>query len=186
MAQTFWEPEVAETKSAEESQAEPVALALSAADFTALEERIVRAVDLVKRERQARAAAEERAVKAETQLGEQSPVVDQLKLEIRNLRTERDQVRQRVERLLKQLDALELGQDPEQVHRSAALVDAKMRAVSAQGRTVDSLRVAVLAALNLADELLQSTGADAREGHARALTLRSILDEVLDGERKTG
>jgi septal ring factor EnvC (AmiA/AmiB activator) len=108
MAQTFWEPEVAETKSAEESQAEPVALALSAADFTALEERIVRAVDLVKRERQARAAAEERAAKAETQLGEQSPVVDQLKLEIRNLRTERDQVRQRVERLLKQLDALEL------------------------------------------------------------------------------
>jgi cell division protein ZapA len=79
-----------------------------------------------------------------------------------------------------------MGQDPEQVHRSAALVDAKMRAVSAQGRTVDSLRVAVLAALNLADELLQSTGADAREGHARALTLRSILDEVLDGERKTG
>ena len=79
-----------------------------------------------------------------------------------------------------------MGQDPEQVHRSAALVDAKMRAVSAQGRTVDSLRVAVLAALNLADELLQSTGADAREGHARALTLRSILVEVLDGERKTG
>ena len=79
-----------------------------------------------------------------------------------------------------------MGQDPEQVHRSAALVDAKMRAVSSQGRTVDSLRVAVLAALNLADELLQSTGADAREGHARALTLRSILDEVLDGERKTG
>ena len=51
---------------------------------------------------------------------------------------------------------------------------------------MDSLRVAVLAALNLADELLQSGGADAREGHARALTLRGLLDEVLDDGRKTG
>ena len=38
----------------------------------------------------------------------------------------------------------------------AEYVDAKMRAVAAQGRTVDSLRVAVLAALNLADELSQA------------------------------
>jgi len=79
-----------------------------------------------------------------------------------------------------------MGQDSAHIQRSAALVDAKMRAVSAQGRTVDSLRVAVLAALNLADELLQSTGADAREGHTRALTLHSILDEVLEDGRKAG
>ena len=45
------------------------------------------------------------------------------------------------------------GNDREYVERLAATVDAKMRAVAAQGRTVDSLRVAVLAALNLADEL---------------------------------
>lgn len=45
------------------------------------------------------------------------------------------------------------GPDPEYIERLAASVDAKMRAVSAQGSTVDSLRVAVLAALNLADEL---------------------------------
>ncbi|HUB28468.1 MAG TPA: cell division protein ZapA [Terracidiphilus sp.] len=76
------------------------------------------------------------------------------------------------------------GQNPVHIHRLAELVDAKMRAVAAQGRTVDSLRVAVLAALNLADELTQATGADAREGHARALTLRGLLDEVL--EEKTG
>ena len=108
MAQTFWEPEVAEQQTGAESQAEPAALALSVADFAALEERIVRAVELVKSERQARAAAEERAARAEAQLGEQSPVVEQLKQEMRTLRSERDQVRQRVERLLKQLDALEL------------------------------------------------------------------------------
>ena len=42
-----------------------------------------------------------------------------------------------------------------------------MRAVAAQGRTADSLRVAVLAALNLADELSrveQAGGGDARQG----------------------
>jgi len=82
------------------------------------------------------------------------------------------------------------GEDPEHIRKLAALVDAKMRAVAAQGRTVDSLRVAVLAALNLADELSQAyetpSGAAARVGHARAASLRGLLDEVLEDERKTG
>jgi cell division protein ZapA len=78
------------------------------------------------------------------------------------------------------------GQDAEHIRQLAARVDATMRAVAAQGRTVDSLRVAVLAALNLADELSQSANADARQGHARAVSLRGLLDEVLDDERKTG
>jgi Tfp pilus assembly protein PilO len=38
----------------------------------------------------------------------QSPVVEQMQNELNGLRAERDQVRQRVERLLKQLDTLEL------------------------------------------------------------------------------
>ena len=53
------------------SPAEQPALALSANDFSALEERILRTIELVKRERQARTAAEERAAKAEAQLTEQ-------------------------------------------------------------------------------------------------------------------
>ncbi len=87
---------------------EPGTLAVSADDFSALEERVKRAVDLVKQERKARAEAESRAQKAEEQLHGQTPVVAQLQSEISALRAERDQVRQRVERLLKQLDALEL------------------------------------------------------------------------------
>jgi cell division protein ZapA len=74
------------------------------------------------------------------------------------------------------------GQDAEHIRGLAARVDAKMRAVAAQGRTVDSLRVAVLAALNLADELSQAGSADARQGHARAMGLRGLLDEVLEEE----
>jgi cell division protein ZapA len=78
------------------------------------------------------------------------------------------------------------GQDPEHIRQLALRVDATMRAVAAQGHTVDSLRVAVLAALNLADELSQTGSADARQGHARAANLRGLLDEVLDEELKTG
>jgi cell division protein ZapA len=81
------------------------------------------------------------------------------------------------------------GQDSAHIRRLAERVDAKMRAVAAQGRTVDSLRVAVLAALNLADELSQANdavGADASQGTARAASLRGMLDEVLEEERRTG
>jgi cell division protein ZapA len=78
------------------------------------------------------------------------------------------------------------GQDTAHIRQLAERVDAKMRAVAAQGRTVDSLRVAVLAALNLADELSQAGSADARLGHARAASLRGLLDEVLEEDRKTG
>ena len=78
------------------------------------------------------------------------------------------------------------GHDAPHVRELAARVDAKMRAVAAQGRTVDSLRVAVLAALNLADELSQAGSADPMLGHARAASLRGLLDEVLQEERKTG
>jgi len=78
------------------------------------------------------------------------------------------------------------GQDPNHIRQLADLVDSKMRTVAAQGRTVDSLRVAVLAALNLADELSQTSGVNASEGRIRAAHLRSMLDEVLEDERKTG
>src|SRR5580698_5886270 len=77
------------------------------------------------------------------------------------------------------------GQDPTHIRELAACVDSKMRAVAAQGKTADSLRVAVLAALNLADELSQAKSADPREGHVRAASLRMLLDEVLEDERKT-
>jgi septal ring factor EnvC (AmiA/AmiB activator) len=83
-------------------------LALSSSDFSALEERVARTVQLVKTERQARAAAEQRAESLDAQLSEQQTVVKSLQEEVRALNAERDQVRQRVDRLLSQLDALEV------------------------------------------------------------------------------
>ena len=83
-------------------------LAMSSSDFSALEERIARTIALVKSERQARAAAEQRAESLSAQLGEQLAMIKSLQEEVLALNTERDQVRQRVERLLTQLDALEV------------------------------------------------------------------------------
>ena len=117
MSQSFWESDVAEeTQSEMVQQAEaPVALSVSVDDFAALEERILRAVNLVKQERQARAAAEAgvaqaeaRAAQAEAELRNQAPLMERLQAELKSLKAERDHVRERVERLLKQLDALEL------------------------------------------------------------------------------
>jgi len=78
------------------------------------------------------------------------------------------------------------GQNPQHIRDLAALVDSKMRAVAAHGRTADSLRVAVLAALNLADELSQATSGDVQLGHERAAKLRMLLDEVLIDQQKAG
>ena len=117
MSQSSFESQIAEHPLSEHASPEqptmnrpdePNTFALSADDFSALEERVIRAVKLVKNERQARAAAEQRASKAEAQLLEQPPLVKSLQEEIRTLNAERTQVRQRVERLLSQLDALEL------------------------------------------------------------------------------
>jgi hypothetical protein len=112
MSESLWKSDEVEEAQPERPVAEPKAesgsLALSGDDFSALEERILRAVDVVKRERQARAAAEERATAAEAQLREQAPLAEHLQKEVSALHAERDDVRERVERLLSQLDALEL------------------------------------------------------------------------------
>ncbi len=76
------------------------------------------------------------------------------------------------------------GQDPDHIRELAARVDAKMRAVAAAGHTADSLRVAVLAALNLADELSQAESPDAQTGRQRAANLRVLLDEVLENQEQ--
>jgi cell division protein ZapA len=77
------------------------------------------------------------------------------------------------------------GNNAEHIKDLARQVDTKMRAVAAHGRTADSLRVAVLAALNLADELSQARSADPAQGHARASNLSLLLDEALGDEPKS-
>jgi seryl-tRNA synthetase len=65
---------------------------VSVDEFQALEQKVLRAVEIVKREREARAAAEAEVVALREQLAA--------------LSQERDSVRQRVEKMLAQMDEL--------------------------------------------------------------------------------
>src|ERR1700704_4824687 len=74
------------------------------------------------------------------------------------------------------------GLDAEYVERIAAYVDERMRAVGAATPTGDPVRLAVLAALNLADELFRCRDASrARSGEIaeRAHELEELMDRVL-------
>jgi DNA anti-recombination protein RmuC len=81
-------------------------LPIAVDDFSALEERVVRAVELVKRERAARVEAEQNAARLQELTNTQGALLEQAKEQMRTLEREREQVRQRVERLLKQIDEI--------------------------------------------------------------------------------
>lgn len=81
------------------------------------------------------------------------------------------------------------GSDPEYIARLAEYVDMKMRAVGEQTATVDSLRLAVLAAINIADEyhiLKRKYDAVAAEYNQRAHSLSGALDAALQDDRRAG
>jgi cell division protein ZapA len=72
--------------------------------------------------------------------------------------------------------------DPEYVARLASYVDEKMKAASDSSPTGDSLRLAVLAALNVADELFRCRDVNrARSGEIaeRAGELERLVDRLL-------
>jgi cell division protein ZapA len=81
------------------------------------------------------------------------------------------------------------GSDADYILKLAEYVDSKMRAVSEQTATVDSVRLAVLAALNIADEYhllrrqLETPSPDVR---LRTNKLARALDEVLQDTRRAG
>ena len=72
--------------------------------------------------------------------------------------------------------------EPEYIARLASYVEDKMRAVADSAPTGDSLRFAVLAALNITDELFRCReAARVRDGEIaeRAEELERLLDRVL-------
>jgi len=82
------------------------------------------------------------------------------------------------------------GSDANYIMKLAEYVDAKMRAVAKQTQTVDTVRLAVLAALNIAVEyhllLKRSQEGGATDYLKRAHHLADALDEVLEEKRKAG
>jgi uncharacterized protein involved in exopolysaccharide biosynthesis len=79
---------------------------LAADDFSALEQRVLRTVELLKVERDARTAAEQRIASLEHKVQQLTEQNAGDTAQIETLEQERETVRTRVERLLKHLDEI--------------------------------------------------------------------------------
>jgi cell division protein ZapA len=79
------------------------------------------------------------------------------------------------------------GSDADYILKLAEYVDGKMRAVAEATATVDTMRLAVLAALNIADEyhVLKRQAESGNLDYAkRAHRLSNVLDEVLEDQAR--
>jgi len=78
------------------------------------------------------------------------------------------------------------GSDPDYILKLGEYVDAKMRTIAEQTQTVDSLRLAVLAAINIADEfqMLKRKYESNAALSERATNLAGALDEILGETRR--
>lgn len=82
-------------------------LAVAVDTLAALEQRVVRAIEMLNREREQRSEIEKELAHARAQLDVQHAHGVTLQREIEELHRERDTVRTRVERLMSSLDAIE-------------------------------------------------------------------------------
>ena len=76
---------------------------------------------------------------------------------------------------------IKAGADPDYIKNVAQYVDLKMREIASTIPTVDSLKISVLAALNITDEFLQlkqhNQDVD-REFERRTEQMKQILDSI--------
>jgi septation ring formation regulator EzrA len=79
---------------------------VSGEDFPALEEKIYKAIELLKSAREAKAMAERDANRLRDQLEQREEELELLRSEVVSLRKEREEVRGRVEKMLKHVDHL--------------------------------------------------------------------------------
>ncbi len=82
----------------------PSEMTMAADDFQALEERVLRTVELLKGERELRFSVEQHASQLMNRVDEQAAQLARLEEQLAGLLKEREAVRQRIERLLKQID----------------------------------------------------------------------------------
>ncbi len=79
---------------------------ISVDEFQALEQKVLRAVEIVKKEREARSKAEAEVTQLREQLEFQTLVASEAQTAVNTLTKERDNVKQRVEKMLQQMDDL--------------------------------------------------------------------------------
>jgi chromosome segregation ATPase len=85
---------------------EEVPAEVPADDFQALEEKVYRTIELYKAAREAKAAAERDVQRLRQQLEEREEEVETLRREAVQLRKDREEVRGRVEKMLRQIDTI--------------------------------------------------------------------------------
>lgn len=85
---------------------EDLTATVPADDFHALEEKIYRTIELLKEAREAKTAAERTAARLREQLEGRDDQTQALRAENVALRREREEVRTRVEKMLRQIEAL--------------------------------------------------------------------------------
>lgn len=72
--------------------------------------------------------------------------------------------------------------EPDYIVQLANYVDGKMREIADSLKTTDTKKIAILSALNIADELLQKQNSSDPEAEAKTRRLISLLDEGLIGD----
>ena len=80
--------------------------AVSADEFHALEEKVYKTIELLKSAREAKAIAERDVTRLREQLEDREEEVETLREQMVGLRRDREDVRGRVEKMLKQLDTM--------------------------------------------------------------------------------
>lgn len=79
---------------------------MASEDFPALEQKIYKTIELLKSAREAKAAAERDAGRLRDQLEQREEELEMLRSAVVSLRKEREEVRSRVEKMLKQVDLM--------------------------------------------------------------------------------
>lgn len=72
--------------------------------------------------------------------------------------------------------------DPDYIQKLARFLDGRMRSIAQRTQTVDSLRVAILAALNIADEyhqLKEKYEATTKEVDQKVVEYSAVLDQLM-------
>jgi cell division protein ZapA len=73
-------------------------------------------------------------------------------------------------------------QEREEIQLAAAYLDRKIQEIKAEGKVIDSDRIAIIAALSITHELLMlrnGTGFDMNEFRRRIILLKNKVDEVI-------
>lgn len=87
-------------------EVEEVPVEVPADDFQTLEEKVYRTIEMYKAAREAKTASERDVQRLRTQLEERDGEIEMLRREAVQLRKDREEVRGRVEKMLRQIDAI--------------------------------------------------------------------------------